>query len=126
MPPDYGVAGKSDGTCHYLFATVLEPDLVGAALDIPDEQIEIVTPEILRQAPESRTPAPPAAVGARSSIPETLSVTAAQNEKTTAPETVRVNIGLLDTLINLAGELVLRPQPASADPRSYSRYKSET
>ncbi|SPF38210.1 putative Chemotaxis protein histidine kinase-like protein [Syntrophobacter sp. SbD1] len=106
LSTDIGAGGKSDQTCHYLFATVLEPDLIGSALDISNEQVEIVTPEVLRQAPKTEPQAPRPQLASESQSSEALSVPV-EKEKIAAPETVRVNIGLLDTLINLAGELVL-------------------
>ncbi len=106
LSADIGVGGKSDRTCHYLFATVLEPDLIGSALDISNEQVEIVTPEVLRQAPKTEPQPPRPQLASESQSSETLSVPV-EKEKIAVPETVRVNIGLLDTLINLAGELVL-------------------
>jgi two-component system chemotaxis sensor kinase CheA len=102
--PDVG--GDAPGGCCYLFSTVLEPDLLGAALDIPDEQIVPIAPEILRRA-LAASPPPPAAPGVGESAPEPPPSQTAPQEKATAPETIRVNVGLLDTLINLAGELVL-------------------
>ncbi len=108
LATDSGAPGRAGGTCCCLFSTVLEPDLVSAALDIPDEQIEHIAPEILHQALAAPPPPPEPPRAARSSRPQPAHCQPpAQNEKTTAPETVRVNVGLLDTLINLAGELVL-------------------
>ena len=106
LATDSGLEAKPDGTCHYLFATVLEPDLIGSALDISNEQIELIAPEALLQAPKAE-PLPP-----RPQLPsEPNSANAlsqpAEKEKKAVPETIRVNVGLLDTLINLAGELVL-------------------
>ena len=106
LATDPGVESKSDGTCHYLFATVLEPDLIGPALDISNEQIEIITPEVLRQAPEAEPRGPGPQPLSESGAAKALSQPA-EKEKAAVPETIRVNVGLLDTLINLAGELVL-------------------
>ncbi len=106
LATDSGIGGESDGTYHYLFATILEPDMIEAALDIPNEQIEAIAPEVLEQAHSAETPAPPPRLASESDSGRALSQPA-EKEKTAVPETVRVNIGLLDILINLAGELVL-------------------
>ncbi|MGC9195223.1 MAG: chemotaxis protein CheA, partial [Syntrophobacteraceae bacterium] len=90
-----GVGNRADGSCHYLFSTVLEPDLVATALSISHEQIQSIDPETLRLA----LIAPP--------WPETAAAPGAMKEKQKTPETIRVNVELLDILINLAGELVL-------------------
>jgi two-component system chemotaxis sensor kinase CheA len=106
LATDSGVGGKSDGTCHYLFATVLEPDLIGSALDISNEQIEVIAPELLLQAPKAEPndsrPQSPSESGSAGALSQPV-----EKEKIAVPETIRVNVGLLDTLINLAGELVL-------------------
>ncbi|MGC8493751.1 MAG: chemotaxis protein CheW [Syntrophobacteraceae bacterium] len=96
-----GGSENADPMCHYLFSTVLEPDLVGTALDIAEEQVQHIAPELLHQGLVTG-PATPEPLHAGRTAPRP-----AANEKQTAPETLRVNVGLLDTLINLAGELVL-------------------
>ncbi|MDR3569383.1 MAG: chemotaxis protein CheW [Syntrophobacteraceae bacterium] len=110
LATDSGAPDQADGTCCYLFSTVLEPDLAGAALDIPEEQIDHIAPEILQQAlvaPPATPPPPEPSQPPRSCPQPPLGQPAPRKEKTTPPETIRVNVGLLDTLINLAGELVL-------------------
>lgn len=89
------VENRADGSCHYLFSTILEPDLVATALSISNEQIQRIDPETLRLA----LIAPP--------LPETAAEPEAKKQKEKTPETIRVNVELLDILINLAGELVL-------------------
>jgi two-component system, chemotaxis family, sensor kinase CheA len=106
LATDSSVGGESDGTYHYLFATVLEPDLIGSALDIPNEQIEVIAPEVLLQAPKAEPDDPRPQLPSESDSDDALS-RPAEKEKIPTPETIRVNVGLLDTLINLAGELVL-------------------
>ncbi len=101
-----GGVENPDAMCHYLFSTVLEPDLVGTALDIAEEQVQHIAPEILQQS-LAVTQAAPATLRAAGPDPMQTDPKPATNEKQTAPETLRVNVGLLDTLINLAGELVL-------------------
>ncbi|HIJ75805.1 MAG TPA: hypothetical protein HPP81_03730 [Deltaproteobacteria bacterium] len=106
LATDSGVGGKSDGTCHYLFATVLEPDLIGSALDISNDQIEVIAPEVLLRAPKAEPQDPRPQLPSESGSADALSQPV-EKEKIAVPETIRVNVGLLDTLINLAGELVL-------------------
>ncbi len=106
LATDSDVGGKSDGTCHYLFATVLEPDLIGSALDISNEQIEVIAPEVLLRASKADPQDPRPQLPSESDSAEALSQEV-EKEKIAVPETIRVNVGLLDILINLAGELVL-------------------
>lgn len=96
----------ADRPCYLLFATILEPDLIGAALDLPDEQVQIIDSELLRELLQGK-PASPDPL--QSPPPATGTASSKQVEKAThpAPETIRVDVALLDTLINLAGELVL-------------------
>lgn len=101
-----GGGENADATCHYLFSTVLEPDLVGTALDIAEEHVERIAPEVLQQGLAAGSAAPEPLRAARPD-PVQADPRPAPKEKATAPETLRVNVGLLDTLINLAGELVL-------------------
>ncbi|MEW6489663.1 MAG: chemotaxis protein CheW [Thermodesulfobacteriota bacterium] len=113
---------------HWLFKSVLDPDMVAIALDLPPAQIRRLRAEDLAVAARSEVAAsglseaaveeaaagptphsdlPPAAEGKgkADSPPEgagrTNPVTAPQ------PETVRVAVELLDRLMDLAGELVL-------------------
>ena len=89
---------------HFLFATVLEPDLIGTALDIADEQIHVADPEFLQRLLQGdMVPSPPDPV----TVSQPAVSEQAEKKKSSGPETIRVHIGLLDTLINLAGELVL-------------------
>jgi len=91
---------------HVLFASILEPEIMGHALDIPADHIHLVEREILepkeeeakehsaekapRQAPLEQTPDKP--LSQASGRPQ---------------ETIRIGVDLVDRLMNLAGELVL-------------------
>ncbi|WP_298272534.1 chemotaxis protein CheA [Geobacter sp.] len=100
-----------------LYGTELDRDAVAALVD--RENVEITT---FGAAPPSATPAPAAAV----SVPPALSpsapsapavVPAAGGEEMTAKSmsrTVRVDIGKLDELMNIVGELVLSHSTISA------------
>lgn len=90
----------------FLFATILEPDLIAAALETSDEQIQVLSrttlEELLREQPE-----PPDLKRAASIPPSPAPSVKAETGAGPIPETIRVNVELLDSLINLAGELVL-------------------
>lgn len=98
-----------------LYSTVLEPDLVGQVLEVPAGQIWVIGPDgssrrleevaaersIEPEAPvETSTPDAPVAVSSRAE-PQ-------KSAPAAAPETtIRLNVSLLDSLMTLAGELVL-------------------
>ncbi len=83
-----------------LYATVIEPDIAPDVFDLPPERVHRIGPEGLRPlaaggappAPPPPPPPPPAAKASASPRSET---------------SLRVSVGLLDTLMDLAGELVL-------------------
>ena len=100
-----------------LYSTVLEPDLVGQVLEVPAGQIWIVGQDGSSRrleepaagpsseadtAAESPLPAPEAPAGASSRAEPQKSAAAAPPETT-----IRLNVSLLDSLMTLAGELVL-------------------
>jgi two-component system, chemotaxis family, sensor kinase CheA len=91
---------------HVFFGTIIKPDLIEYSLKIPEHRVGIVDLQVLTpflsEKPECRalTEPPPAA------MPGPVSTPSDQN-KPKAPETIRVNVELLDRLMNLAGELVL-------------------
>jgi len=93
-------------TGHVIFQTVLEPDFMEDALELPEAQI------LLMEASDIQAAVMLAAEGAATKaekVPEEdPNPTASTLTKPTkSPETIRVNVSLLDTLMNLAGELVL-------------------
>ena len=99
-----------------LYATVLEPDLVSQILDLPMSQVHLIEKDgsarrlaaqpaaaepPAKPAPESAPPPPP-----RNEAPKPPAH--AQSAPQSAPEaTIRLNVSLLDSLMTLAGELVL-------------------
>ena len=105
----------------FLFSTVLEPTLIGTALELPEDQIVSVTAEML-SAPEVSV-APPAVHSAApvaptptvASVPrdvqdEPVHPTADAQDphrKADVADTLRVRVDLLTRLMNSAGELVL-------------------
>lgn len=103
------ISNEQDHPLIVLFATILEPDLIGAALDIPEEQIHVLDFEYLEESLQ-KEPAPPMPTPPAQPRAETVCLQQVQvNDGPVHPvhETIRINVELLDTLINLAGELVL-------------------
>lgn len=111
----------------FLFSTVLEPSLIGTALELPEEQVASLTSEHLSisQAPPTaeKSPLASASPGAPTSVapdaPAELApavdvehVGAAVEgqevqRKADVADTLRVRVDLLTRLMNSAGELVL-------------------
>jgi len=107
-----------------LVATILEPSMVGALFEVAAPAIHLVKDPT---TPAPATPAAPVAIAAPAaaaplapSLPETplaalAPATPVAPTKAAAPATpvtcgeasLRVNVGVLETLMNLAGELVL-------------------
>ena len=85
---------------HFVVATVLDPRVVGAGLGLPSDQIEPVPTHdagaVAAARPAERRMAGPDAP-----------VSAAPSSVATAEETIRVPVSLLDTLMDLTGEMVL-------------------
>ncbi len=105
----------------FLFSTVLEPTLIGTALELPEDQVASVTMEML-SAPE--VPAVPPPDKAASPAAPMQAAPPAQGEiadepvhpssdaqdghrKADVADTLRVRVDLLTRLMNSAGELVL-------------------
>jgi two-component system chemotaxis sensor kinase CheA len=110
-----------------LYATVLEPDLIGQVVDVPPERVRLIEkngetrplagpPPKPKRKPDSKKAKPPAAAPAapKPVLPplELVSkvaapVVAAPVAAAPAETTIRLNVSLLDSLMTLAGELVL-------------------
>jgi two-component system chemotaxis sensor kinase CheA len=98
-----------------LYATVLEPDLIGELIEVPRERVRLVQkngssatldrvmapPVVAAAAPEPVAEATPEPAPTRPSAPPAASSVAAHEA------TIRLNVALLDSLMTLAGELVL-------------------
>lgn len=98
---------EADTTVHFVFATVLEQGLVGPALDIPDEQVSPIDARLLDAPVPLAEPA-----AALEPLPDMPAASSIPSPKASSPpkkdqETIRVNVELLDCLMNIAGELVL-------------------
>ncbi|HMA65699.1 MAG: chemotaxis protein CheA, partial [Fibrobacterota bacterium] len=103
-----GLQGSSDTDMHYsvIYATVLEPDLLLMGLNVTPSQVRIIDMDQLNSS-SART---------ASSLPSTLSADTAQPMASASPqqidtkqtdESLRVKVSVLNSLMNLAGELVL-------------------
>ncbi|MBK7141939.1 MAG: chemotaxis protein CheW [bacterium] len=130
---DYTAVGDLDGAIgnrvplRLIVATVLEPDLVGGIFDtIPQERIHMifdpqgaqqapvmtdtrVMHETADEAPVEQMAAPVRATVTEASIAKTQTVKSSDSngQSASSDETLRVNVKLLESLMNLAGELVL-------------------
>ncbi len=99
-----------------ILASVLEPDLICSATGIPEEQIYQLDTAGVRAALIRQQHTENAATTASAALPEELNTSEAEkapvDAETTKTETriedaIRVKVGLLNKLMNLAGELVL-------------------
>ena len=95
-----------------LYATVLEPDLIGQVVEVPPERVSLVEKngetKPLAAAPVEAAPVqapPPAPVEPAPKISEPPPAPALV--AVPAEATIRLNVTLLDSLMTLAGELVL-------------------
>ncbi|MCC6489438.1 MAG: chemotaxis protein CheW [Candidatus Hydrogenedentes bacterium] len=121
---DYAAVGTLDEPVgnrvplRIVIATVLEPDLIGSLFDtIERDRIQLlfdphaggstaaapVAPVHVEPPPSS----PPAAATRPETQPPAPRAAEASVSATAVEETLRVNVGLLEMLMNLAGELVL-------------------
>ena len=109
-----------DDTPVNVDATVLAPDLVGQVVEVPPERIRVVdksgSVRPLAQVLAERTSAPAEPAGADGDLPPSVQPSAAAPETAlkggqgppAGPDaTIRLNVALLDSLMTLAGELVL-------------------
>lgn len=108
---------------YFLFSTVLEPSLIGTALELPEDQIVSVTVEHLpgsSPAPESTQSIVPSEVKAAPEVSQDIAEKAPSSpqpgptgevaesqHKADVADTLRVRVDLLTRLMNSAGELVL-------------------
>ena len=110
--------GEKETTYFVIFATVLEPDLVNAGTGISDEQIyaldiSAIKTRLSKGSPQKPSPMPeniqkPGSQSMASANPSPIAITE-KNQKTELKieDALRVKVGLLNNLMNLAGELVL-------------------
>ncbi len=104
-----------------LYATVLEPDMLEGVVDVPRERVRLIEKNGAIRALASPTPIPPqkaetpaphVEAQAVAFVAEPPSIPAEVRAKTAAPvlqsdPTIRLNVAVLDSLMTLAGELVL-------------------
>lgn len=118
---DLGSCLDQDLPVTLLFGTVLEADLAALGLKLPAEQVKILDMKALKAQlkkadPSPEAPAPPPAPEASAAPTEAPAAgapeaaegaTATKAARDAGPETLRVRVDLLTSLMNLAGELVL-------------------
>lgn len=122
---DYEAVGTLDGPLgnqlplRLVFSTVIRPDDVGLLIEVSREKIKLLAladPPAATSTPpppEAAFPAPaPVPVLALTPPPEAVITALAihppsASEMRASDNTLRVNVGLLEALMNLAGELVL-------------------
>jgi len=114
-PPIPEAELAAEEAARFVYATILEQALVGPALDIGDSQVapvEMMASQDERKKAGGPPPEPPAPVSPireetdrqDSHLPKPKE---GERKKAAAQETIRVNVELLDSLMNIAGELVL-------------------
>ncbi len=89
-----------------VFASVLEPDLIGTGLEIPDEKIRFIDLSSLKKELNSLVQEKQTDNEKKPSQSSTASA-AQGNEGKIIEDALRVKVNLLNNLMNLAGELVL-------------------
>ncbi len=116
---DLAASVDSRKPVRFYYSTVLDPDLIAGALQVPEEAVEQVTLDTLERMEEaSRASIAAAAAAEPGEEPEAppAEETAAQPESSAladlrkrkmADEKLRVSVNLLNDLMDLAGELVL-------------------
>ena len=111
-----------------LYVTVLEPDLIGQVVEVPQERIRLIekngairplaaladalVAETVPPAPLEVQPEPPTLVARPAAVAPAVAVEAVHKSAAALPAaaaetTIRLNVSLLDDLMTLAGELVL-------------------
>ncbi|HEY9766852.1 MAG TPA: chemotaxis protein CheA, partial [Chroococcales cyanobacterium] len=116
-----------------LFATVLDPEMIGLLLEIPLERIWSVVPrgknfcvEPLGGKAEAVVPQAEGAPAVSASIPrKELGEATAIVKQPLAESTLRVNVKALDRLMNLAGELVLTRNQMAQNVTAWNKQSIE-
>jgi len=107
-----------------LYATVLEPDLIGQVVDVPRDRVHLIEKNgesralanspVSKRKPRARKSKPAVVPATLPSAPRSAPVSveppvraAAPAQAAPAETTIRLNVSLLDSLMTLAGELVL-------------------
>ena len=109
-----------------LYATVLEPDLIGQVVDAPPERISLIEKngssrplaepaepkrkpraKKAKPAPVAAAPMPAVPPAPKPAASEPMAKSAGPATVTPVETTIRLNVSLLDSLMTLAGELVL-------------------
>jgi len=108
-----------------LYATVMEPDMLGGLVDVPPDRVRLIETNGDIRPLAAKSPAPPKAAAKPVAPPQTrrpeapaappaivdagVKATSSAPAASAAPAetTIRLNVALLDSLMTLAGELVL-------------------
>jgi two-component system, chemotaxis family, sensor kinase CheA len=117
--PDLAAVGTLDGPISntipmkMVFSTVIEPDLIEGLIEIPSDRIQTLFAPTPQAPPaESTPPRPDAGVAVRPAVappepPPAPRERKSEQEAAQGDGTLRVSVTLLESLMNLAGELVL-------------------
>ena len=89
-----------------LYASVMDPPLISHLLAIPTERITAV-PVKAPEGPRAQPEPPPPAAPAKPPAPHPVAGPAPPAESPAPDTTLRVNLAVLEQLMNLAGEMVL-------------------
>jgi len=101
-----GLKGSSEKEMLYsvIFASVLEPDLIGIGIDVPQEQIYALDVSKIRTDIAKEQQKEPKTSGKQVEKKQNAS---SSSDTKNLEDSLRVKVGLLNGLMNLAGELVL-------------------
>jgi two-component system, chemotaxis family, sensor kinase CheA len=121
--PDFDAVGTLDGPIsnrvplHMTFATILEPEIIGTLFDVDQDKIELLfDANAAAKAPIGEPPPPPDMTSAQGNLPPISPVERQEPQEaelksktsgSSGESTLRVDVQLLESLMNLAGELVL-------------------
>ncbi len=105
-----GLQGSSDTDMHYsvIYATVLEPDLLLMGLNVTPSQVRIIDMDQLNETAARSAPSQSTASSVDAVSPADPGQSAAAGASSQpVEESLRVKVSVLNSLMNLAGELVL-------------------
>lgn len=103
-----GLQGSSETDMHYsvIYATVLEPELLLMGLNVTPSQVRIIDMDQLNSVPSQKTTNQRSAPSSDTAPTATI-VSPQQIDTKQTDESLRVKVNVLNSLMNLAGELVL-------------------
>jgi len=103
-----GLQGSADTDMHYsvIYATVLEPELLFMGLNVTPSQVRIIDMEQLNSSVAVNTSSTTSTSGSKITQPM-VNAASQQIDTKQTDESLRVKVSVLNSLMNLAGELVL-------------------